>query len=106
MSLSNFSGLLEQWEKHADEEKTRVSREVSLFKLDELKIKSLAAVYKLEFNEVIASLVHQALLEVEEKMPYIPGSKVIRVEEGADVYEDIGPTAEYLQILAGLKDEE
>lgn len=104
MSLSNFSGLLEEWEKHADEEKTKVECEVSLFSVDKYKLQALAEVYKLPIEEVVASLVHHALLEVEEKMPYIPGEKVIRVEEGVNVYEDIGPTPEYLAILNRIRE--
>lgn len=103
MSLSNLSALLENWEKHADEEKAKTSCEISYFKQDEIKLRALAEVYKLPFDEVVAGLIHEALLMVEEKMPYIPGGKVIRVEEGANVYEDVGPMAEYLKVMERLK---
>ena len=99
MSLSNFSVMLEQWEKRADEEKSKVKREISYFANDEIKLKALADVYQLPFDEVVANLLHQALLAVEEKMPYVQGKKVIRVEEGTNVYEDIGPMADYLKVL-------
>lgn len=103
MSLSNFSAMLGDWEKHAEEERAKITREVSYFASDDLKLKALAEVYKLPFDEVVASLIHQALLEVEEKMPYVPGDKVIRVEEGADVYEDVGPMAKYLEAQEQIK---
>jgi len=103
MSLSNFSTLLESWEKHAGEQRSKTRREISYFDIDELKLRALSEVYQLPFDEVVASLLHQALLAVEEKMPYVPGDKVIRVEEGARIYEDVGPMASYLDILESLK---
>ncbi len=36
-------------------------------------------------------------------MPYIAGDKVIRVEESAEVYEDVGPMARYLEAQEHLK---
>ncbi len=62
--------------------------------------------YSLSEADVTAGLMHQAILEVEEKMPYVPGTKVIRVEEGSEVYEDVGPMARYLEILRELKEGE
>ena len=103
MSLSNFSRMLEQWEKHATEENAKIRKEISYFASDDIKLKALAEVYKLPFDEVVASLIHQAILEVEEKMPYVAGDKVIRVEESAEVYEDVGPMARYLEAQEHLK---
>lgn len=103
MSLSNFSQMLESWENHAQEEQKKFKTEISYLASDDIKLKALAAVYKLSFEEVVSSLIHQAILEVEEKMPYIPGDKVIRVEEAAEVYEDVGPMARYLDAQHNLK---
>ena len=103
MSLSNFSRMLESWENHAEEEQKKVKMEISYLASDDIKLKALAEVYKLPFDEVVSSLIHQAILEVEEKMPYIAGNKVIRVEESAEVYEDIGPMARYLEAQHQLK---
>lgn len=103
MSLSNFSQMLESWEKHAEEERAKVKREISYFSSDDIKLRALAEVYKLPFDEVVASLIHQAILEVEEKMPYIAGDKVIRIEESAEIYEDVGPMARYLEVQQQLK---
>ncbi len=103
MSLSNFSALLEGWEEHADKEKEKIQREISYFATDDVKLRALTEVYGLPFDEIVASLIHQALLEVEEKMPYVAGDKVIRVEEGADVYEDVGPMSRYLEAQKRLR---
>ena len=48
---------------------------------------------------------HQALNTLEEQMPYIAGDKVIRVEEGEEVYEDVGPMPRYLAAKRSLADE-
>ena len=49
-------------------------------------------------TQLAAELLHTVLLEVEEKMPYKPGTKIIRMEEGDPVYEDIGPMPRYIAI--------
>ena len=103
MSLSNFSRMLESWENHAEEEKKKIKTQISYLASDDIKLKALAEVYKLPFDEVVASLIHQAILEVEEKMPYVPGDRVIRVEESAEIYEDVGPTARYLEAQEQLR---
>ncbi len=103
MSLSNFSALLEEWEEHVDKEKGKIRREVSFYASDEVKLRALTEIYDLPFDEVVASLLHHAILEVEEKMPYVAGDKVIRVEEGSDVYEDVGPMSRYLEAQKRLR---
>ncbi|GIX31856.1 MAG: hypothetical protein KatS3mg124_2328 [Porticoccaceae bacterium] len=105
MSLSNFAELLQAWEQRAREERAKVRFEVACYRSDELKLRALAEVFHLPFEEVVASLLHHALLAVEEKMPYVPGEKVIRVEDSGEVYEDVGPMARYLEVLRRLKRE-
>ena len=103
MSLSNFSRMLESWEDHAQSERAKIKAEISYFAADDVKLRALAKVYHLPLDEVIASLLHQAILEVEEKMPYVPGDKVIRIEESAEIYEDVGPMSRYLEVQQQLK---
>ncbi|WP_188745632.1 hypothetical protein [Marinobacterium zhoushanense] len=64
---------------------------------DLVRLKALAEVYGLSVDEVTACLLHQVLVEVEEKMPYRAGTRVIRVEDDEPVYEDVGPTPRYLE---------
>jgi len=74
-------------------------REVTL-KIDHedlVRLKALAEVYGLSVDEVTACLLHRTLVEVEAKMPYRAGSRIIRVEDDDPVYEDIGPTPRYLE---------
>ena len=103
MSISTFSSLLEEWEKSAEKQAGKVPTTVSIYECDEIKLRALAKVYGLPLEEVTASLIHQALLELEEKMPYVAGDKVIRVEEGANIYEDVGPMSRYLKAQKELK---
>jgi hypothetical protein len=103
MANSTFTSLLDEWEQAAHKKADMVSRPVSLFRHDEVKLRALSAMYGLPEEEVIASLLHRALLELEEKMPYVPGERVIRVEEGANIYEDVGPMARYLEAQQRLR---
>jgi len=103
MSVSNFAAVLAQWQEHAEQENAKVSTEIRYLAQDEAKLKALADVYRLPFDEVVATLLHHAILAVEEKMPYVAGEKVIRVEEGAHVYEDVGPMAGYLKLVEKYK---
>lgn len=103
MTISTFATLLDEWDRAAHRKAAMVTREISLFSSDELKLKALATMYSLTVEEITSSLLHQALIELEEKMPYIAGERVIRVEEGANVYEDIGPMARYLDVQQRLR---
>lgn len=106
MSLSSFNALLESWDKHAEQQQGKVRQEISLFAEDRIKLKALAEVYQLPLDDVVASLIHLALFEIEEKMPYVAGSRVIRIEEGANIYEDVGPMAKYLEAQKRIKGSE
>ncbi|HLS98662.1 MAG: type 1 pili tip component [Porticoccaceae bacterium] len=103
MTISTFAALLDQWEMAALKKAAQVKREISLFENDDVKLRALSAMYSLPVEEITASLLHQALLELEEKMPYVAGERVIRVEEGANIYEDVGPMARYLEAQKALR---
>jgi hypothetical protein len=64
--------------------------------VDLIKVEALAEAYKLPASDLLANLINTALLEIEEQMPYVAGDKVIRIEEGDPIYEDVGRTPEYL----------
>jgi len=96
MASSAFHRLLQSWEEHSRQANGKISAEVEMYKSDAIKLEALAKMYQLSREEVICSLLHQAISEVESQMPYIPGQKVIRVEEGEEIYEDVGPMPAYL----------
>lgn len=92
-----FSHLLNDWEKRSAENADLVISDISIHKPDEIKLRALAKLYQLPTNEIAAHLLHTALEALEAEMPYVPGSKVIRVEDGDEIYEDIGPLPRYLK---------
>lgn len=97
MSTSMVHTLLEGWEKQGKIQQQLVNCEVQLTRDDLAKIEALSEVYQLPKDQLLASLINKTLLEIEERMPYVAGNKIIREEEGEPVYEDIGPTPAYLK---------
>lgn len=96
MGNQSLSKLLEQWESRARGMNSRQTESLSIYKGDLIKIEALASMYKLPKDDVVATLLHEALNEIEAKMPYVQGNKVIRIEDGEEVYEDTGPMPRYL----------
>jgi len=102
MGKESLSRLLLSWETHASKADDLTEMPISLYKSDIIRITALSHIYKLPEYEVIASLLHEALNELEATMPYIEGDKVIRVEDGEEIYEDIGPMPKYLEAQKDL----
>ena len=51
-------------------------------------------------EELVSDLLSAALDELEAAMPYEAGDRVIREDEYGDpVYEDIGPTPRFLELV-------
>lgn len=96
MSNRRFNEVLSQWEEKRQRSRDLVSTPVHLTKTDLAKLKALADVYQQPVEDIMADLMHTALQEVESSIPYVPGSKVIRYEDGDPCYEDEGKTPEYL----------
>lgn len=94
---SPFVELLRDWEARRVLQRQKVVRSVSLFDTDLVKVRALAEVYGLSEQEIVASLIHHGLFELESRIPYEPGTRVIRVEEGDDIYEDIGMMPQYME---------
>ncbi|MGB5324787.1 MAG: hypothetical protein WBN40_05095 [Pseudomonadales bacterium] len=103
MLTESYRKLLEQWETNARIKTDLESESIAMSRNDSVKLAALAEIYSLPKAEIIAQLLHVALGDLEEQMPYVPGSKVIRVEEGGNVYEDIGPMPRYLAAQKALK---
>nr|WP_067298618.1 hypothetical protein [Marinobacterium profundum] len=96
MPVSHVSRLLEELERKALHESSLTDLNVTLAREDLVRIEAMASAFGLTREEVCTSLLHTILMEVEEKMPYRPGSKIIRMEDGDPIYEDIGPMPRYL----------
>ncbi|MEL0028154.1 MAG: hypothetical protein VW625_05765 [Perlucidibaca sp.] len=97
MAHSPFAELLKDWQARREQQRLKVTRSVSLYDTDVVKVKALAAVFGVSEPEIIASIIHHGLFELESRIPYEQGTKVIRVEEGEEVYEDIGMMPRYIE---------
>ncbi len=106
MNSQSFKTLLAQWQSQTNFAQQRISCQLDIPQNDLRKLEALAETFQLERNEVVASLLHLAILEIEEKMPYIPGTRVIRIEEGEEIYEDLGPMPRYLAAQQKLRKKE
>ena len=96
MTSSLIKKMLDDWELLSTHVKEQVSTKIVLNRVDLIKVEALAEAYKLPASDLLANLINTALLEIEEQMPYVAGDKVIRIEEGDPIYEDVGRTPEYL----------
>jgi hypothetical protein len=106
MPKEKFSNLLKHWEIDYVHRSHLVKKQLAMEDGDAVKLKALAEAFGISEDEVAAGLMNQALNTLEEQMPYVPGSKVIRVEEGEEVFEDIGPTPRYRAAIKRLTSDE
>ncbi|CAA0078516.1 Uncharacterised protein [BD1-7 clade bacterium] len=102
MSNAHITNLLAGWENQLADKCIEHLTEVPIAKGDSVKIDALAETYHLSRQQIIAHLLHSALLQVEESIPYVEGNKIIRVEEGDPLYEDVGKMPNYLAIKRRL----
>ena len=96
MTSSLIKKMLDDWDLRSTHVKEQVSTKIVLNRVDLIKVEALAEAYKLPASDLLANLINTALLEIEEQIPYVAGDKVIRIEEGDPIYEDVGRTPEYL----------
>ena len=99
MSNSRFREILKSWIESAAEKEEMTSVTLEVRQSDFHKLQALAEVYEQPLASITGELLHAAISEIEAAMPYVAGEKVIRVEDGMNVYEDVGPTPRYLQLL-------
>lgn len=96
MGNESLSRLLNEWENRARKVNGRKEETLAIYQGDDIKLEALARMYQLSKDDVVATLIHEALNELEAKMPYVPGNKVIRIEDGEEIYEDAGPMPRYM----------
>ena len=101
-----FYELMTDWQDRVIDDAELESLSMRIHTRDMVKLEALAGLYRLPVDEVARELLNRALLSIEAEMPYVPGPKVIRVEEdGDEVYEDIGPMPRYLELQDSLRKE-
>lgn len=103
MANVHVSRLLEELEHKAHHKATLTDVTFPISTEDLIRIEALASVFDMDKHELITSLLHTILQEVETSMPYRQGTKVIRIEDGEPIYEDVGLTPRYLAIKRKLE---
>lgn len=95
--MDTFKTMLSNWENKAHETSKLVEITLTIRQQDLVKIKAFAEAYGLDQSTITEGLIHSAIKEAETAMPYVKGSEVIRVEEGEEVYADVGKTPAFVE---------
>jgi hypothetical protein len=97
----NFKELMKSWGAQREPKKTRQDYAVRLPLDDASRLHALAELYPdVPIERLTTDLVSAALDQIEASMPYVPGERVIREDDYGDpVYEDIGMTPEFLELV-------
>lgn len=99
--------LLKNWEANASASLTDTEFRVALTHKDAAKIAALAEMYPGRTQEqIITELMTAALAELETTLPYVQGEKISTFDElGDPIYEDVGPTSRFSQLVRKHLDE-
>ncbi|MBA4503057.1 hypothetical protein [Marinobacterium marinum] len=97
MSDHHIADLLERLEQHACQHARQQTLSVSIDRDDMVRLQALAETYGMDIAVLTPVLLHTILTDIEARMPYKPGSRIIRIEDGDPVYEDVGPMPRYLE---------
>lgn len=83
---------------NSDASNEHISIQLSLD--DSIRLSALAEMYPNRSKEsIVHELLTAALDELETSFPYVKGQRIIAEDElGDPIYEDIGPTPEYLKL--------
>ena len=100
-----IKALAKHWEKPAKATMTENEYSFRLPIEDAAKIEALAEMYpKRTRSELLGELISSALEELETSLPYVAGNKVVAHDEMGDpLYEDVGPTPEFLDLSKKFK---
>ena len=99
--------LIDHWDRNAGDPLTVDEYLIRLPLADAARIRALAAMYpRRAVEDILTDLLHAALNEVEEALPYEQGTRVIAEDEQGDpIYEDAGPAAEFHKLAQGFQDQ-
>lgn len=98
--MPKFKALLESWKQKAGSPRTQATYPVKLPVADAARLQALAELFPgRALEDIITDLLHVALDEVGEAMPYERGPKVISQDDHGDpVYEDVGLTPRFMEL--------
>ncbi len=96
-----FIDLLDTWAARETPRKTREAYSIQLDTDDAAKIEALAELFPgVTTEQLISDLLASALDELEAAMPYVPGERVIQVDDHGDpIYEDTGLTPKFRKLV-------
>lgn len=103
MPSSSIEALLVKLRHRGDELSSRTPLTIAVDEDDLVRLQALSQLYKLPIDELGALLMGDILRQIEARIPYKPGPKVIRVEDDEPIYEDIGDMPRYLEIKRGIE---
>ena len=103
MPNSNIEQLLAKLKVRGDEISSRTPLTIAVSQDDLIRLEALSKLYKLPMEELSALLMSEVLQQVEARIPYKPGPKVIRVEDEEPIYEDIGDMPRYLELKRSIE---
>lgn len=94
------TSLLNHWEKNFGENISEESYSLPLNVKDAARIEALCEMFPASTkDQILRDLVNAALDDLTSGFPYKAGEKVIAEdEEGFPIYEDAGPTPQFLQL--------
>lgn len=94
------SELLNHWEKQFGEPLTETRYELRLNERDAARLEALAEMFPgCSKQRLLRDLISSALNDLTSGFPYVAGKQVVaRDEEGDPVYEDVGPTPQFLAL--------
>lgn len=92
--------LVPHWEQHAKGRLTHNNYQIRLDVEAAARLAALAEMYpKRHPEELLGELLSAALEELETSFPYVQGTRVVATDEqGAPLFEDIGPTPRFLAL--------
>ena len=92
--------LLDEWEASSHGHEAPISMMVNLPLEAAARILALNELYPERTQEqIFIELLHVALDELEEALPYVQGDKVIAEDEFGDpIYEDVGLTPRFIEL--------
>jgi hypothetical protein len=92
--------LIKRWQEQAADPLAAEEYRIRLSVYDAARLAALADIYPGRTSpQLITELLHVALNELSEALPYVQGTKVIGEDECGDpIYEDVGPTPRFLTL--------
>lgn len=96
----SFKTLIAAWEDSPRVQRTDAEYCLHLPVEDAARVEALAEMYPgVSREQLLTDLLHAALDELQQSLPYVAGERVIREDElGDPVYEDVGLTPRFIAL--------